>query len=285
MTELADYTQYLFQKAPLTEVIVTFTAVTFVRYLATSGLAYFALYILWPQKFESRRIQEETVKAKTIFEEIYWSLITCAIFSAIGIFWILAFRAGLTKTYLDFESYGTGYFLFSLAVMIFVHDTYYYWIHRFLHIKPIFRRAHKAHHDSRNPTPWAALSFHPYEAILEGVILLIFVFFLPIHPRAFTFFMLAMTLFNVQSHLGFEFWPKSSIKIWPLKYVINATHHNLHHKYVSYNYGFYFKFWDNWCGTNHPSYEPKFEEVTSRELIGGTDTAREHNTTPALHNR
>ncbi|MDP9077872.1 MAG: hypothetical protein M3O71_10645 [Bacteroidota bacterium] len=35
----------------------------------------------------------------------------------------------------------------------------------------------------------------------------------------------------------------------------------MHHRYVKYNFGIYFNFWDRVMKTNHPKYEENFEQV------------------------
>jgi len=46
-----------------------------------------------------------------------------------------------------------------------------------MHHKKLFRWFHLVHHQSTNPSPWAAYAFHPLEAVVEAGI--IAVFFLP----------------------------------------------------------------------------------------------------------
>ena len=48
------------------------------------------------------------------------------------------------------------------------------------------------------------------------------------------------------------------------KFFSTPTNHIQHHDSFKGNYGLYFNFWDRWMGTNHPDYEKRFREVTSR---------------------
>ncbi|MCP4619615.1 MAG: hypothetical protein GY844_24630 [Bradyrhizobium sp.] len=54
-------------------------------------------------------------------------------------------------------------------------------MHRGLHTRAMFRRAHLTHHKSRTPTPWAAYSFAPIEGVLEGMFLPLFLAVVPMH--------------------------------------------------------------------------------------------------------
>ena len=87
---------------------------------------------------------------------------------------------------------------------------------------------------------------------------------MPIHPAAFGLVMLWQILFNVAGHTGFEFHP-TWIMNTPLRYFLNTpTNHVMHHEKMRGNYGLYFNIWDRLMGTNHPDYESRFREVTSR---------------------
>ena len=52
------------------------------------------------------------------------------------------------------------------------------------------------------------------------------------------------------------------------KWLNTSTNHNMHHKYVTCNYGLYFNFWDRVMNTNHVKYQATYEEVTARRNEG-----------------
>ena len=57
----------------------------------------------------------------------------------------------------------------------------------------------------------------------------------------------------------------------PLRFVLNTpTNHVMHHEKMRGNYGLYFNVWDRLMGTNHPDYESRFREVTSRNRQANT---------------
>ena len=92
-----------------------------------------------------------------------YSLLTALIFAGIGFIVFVSPLSAYTQTYWDIGKYGVPYFLFSIILMILVHDTYFYWTHRLMHARSIFRLVHRVHHLSTNPSPWAAMAFHPLE--------------------------------------------------------------------------------------------------------------------------
>ena len=147
------------------------------------------------------------------------------------------------------DHFGWVYYALVFPLMLFVHDTYFYWAHRWMHIPFWYRKVHSVHHRSTNPSPWAAYAFHPWEALLEIGILPVFVFGLPVHRTHILLFFLFMIAYNVYGHLGFELYPQGFDKTRIGQWINTSRHHNLHHSRFTGNYGLYFLFWDRWMGT------------------------------------
>ena len=145
-----------------------------------------------------------------------------------------------------------------------IHETYFYWMHRAVHTRKLFKHVHRVHHMSNNPSPLAAYSFHPLEAILEGIWLPLTLFVLPIHPLViFTYANYAMFM-NIWWHLGYEFLPKGFTRGKLTGLLSTSTHHNMHHSHVNCNYSLYWNIWDRVMGTNHPDYHDYFDAVAER---------------------
>jgi sterol desaturase/sphingolipid hydroxylase (fatty acid hydroxylase superfamily) len=154
----------------------------------------------------------------------------------------------------------------SIVIAIVLHDTYFYWIHRFMHQRRIYRWFHRVHHLSANPSPWAAYAFSPLEALAHAGIAPIIFWLIPIHPFAFVIFMVFGLTWNiVVGHTGFEFFPRWWLNSWLGKCFITPTHHIMHHESFAGNYGHYFVFWDRLMGTGHQEYQKRFHEVVGRE--------------------
>jgi sterol desaturase/sphingolipid hydroxylase (fatty acid hydroxylase superfamily) len=152
--------------------------------------------------------------------------------------------------------------------MIIFHDTYFYWTHWLMRKRGIYRWVHRVHHLSTNPSPWAAMAFHPYEAIIEACVIVIIPFLFPVHPLAIGLFLLFMMVYNVYGHLGYELYPAGFSKSYLGRWINTSINHNLHHESMNGNYGLYFLFWDRIMGTLHPQYDRKFDEVKTREKNG-----------------
>jgi sterol desaturase/sphingolipid hydroxylase (fatty acid hydroxylase superfamily) len=128
-----------------------------------------------------------------------------------------------------------------------------------MHNKFFYSVVHRVHHLSTNPSPWAAMAFHPIEAVLEAGILVIIPFIMPVHPLAIGFFLLFMMIYNVYGHLGYELYPKRFSKSKIGKWINTSISHNQHHQFFTGNYGLYFLWWDRWMGTLRNDYDEQFD--------------------------
>ena len=239
--------------------------VMLLRYFIFAGLGFFIFYVWKKRRFIHKRIQKNFPKNKDYWREIGYSLLTILIFTlvGIGVFWLK--RHGYTQIYSEISEYGWGWFANSLGLTILLHDTWFYWTHRFMHLPKVFKIVHKVHHLSHNPSPWAAFSFHPLEAIIEASIFPLVAFLFPVHPWVIFLFIFYMIVFNVLGHLGYEIYPKGFVHHPIGKWHNTSTHHNMHHRYTKCNYGLYFNIWDRIMGTNHNRYEELFDKVSSQE--------------------
>ena len=127
-----------------------------------------------------------------------------------------------------------------------IHETLYYWLHRWMHIPAVFKWVHKVHHQSLATTSWTAFSFHPLEGLIQMLMLAVIVVTLPLHYYALLFLLVLMSVSSIINHIGIDFYPKTG---WFRKYVIGAKHHAMHHEHFTTNYGLYFTFWDRWMNT------------------------------------
>jgi lathosterol oxidase len=238
------------------------------RYLLFAGSLFLFFYVWKKRKYWNLKIQQQFPGKKNILIEAKYSFFTVIIFGIVVLEIMWASKNRLTLVYYPIDKYGYPYYIFSMILMVFIHDAYFYWTHRFLHWKPMFKWAHKVHHFSHNPTPFSAYSFHPFEALIEIGIVPLLVFTIPYHVTALYFFTGYTLVLNVGGHMGFEFFPKGFASNKWFKWQNTATHHNMHHRFVKYNYGLYFNFWDKLMGTNHPHYEETFNQVIEQREKG-----------------
>ncbi len=229
------------------------------HFLVIAAGSYYGLWILGRERLRAHRIQQQPLRDAKPRRELAFSVLSISIFTMLlTAMWALD-RVGLTAIYWDVDVYGWGWFVASIAVMALVHDSYYYWAHRLMHHPKVFRHVHKLHHGFHNPTPFASYAFHPWEAIVEVAWVAPVALLLPIHPGAFAIYVVILTLLNVISHLGYEFYPP-----WIARWFITSTHHNMHHTNARGHFMLYFNIWDRLMGTNEAGYAEEIEAINAR---------------------
>jgi Delta7-sterol 5-desaturase len=251
------------------------------KYYVIAGAAFLAYYVLLKKRITWKKIQLKFPGKKDYRREILYSTVAILIFSIPPLFLLQNdYLRPYTTFYTDISRHGWLYFWGAFPLMLLMHDTYFYWMHRLIHHPRLFRLIHLVHHRSVNPSPWAAYAFHPLEAFLESLIFVIFLFTIPINGwHLFIFFVISL-LYNVYGHLGFELYPAGFQRHWLGKWMNTSVCHNLHHHYFKGNYGLYFLFWDRMMGTLRPDYHAAYEEVTMREKeMGDARTTLEKETT------
>lgn len=228
---------------------IIFPLVLLYFYLIPAGLFYWFFFIRTSRKLDVQRIQKRLPGAGSIRREIRASIGSMALFSVLGLFMYEAWRLGYTRIYLDVRQYSIAYLIFSVTLLAVLHDTYFYWAHRFMHWKPAYRYFHRLHHRSVTPTPWAVYAFQPLETIVQFGIYPIVLLLIPLHPLVLAVYLTYNILVNTGGHTGHEFLPEWMNRHWFFKWNNNVTHHDLHHTTFNYNFGLYFNLWDRWMGT------------------------------------
>ncbi|MFK7857448.1 MAG: sterol desaturase family protein [Granulosicoccus sp.] len=136
---------------------------------------------------------------------------------------------------------------------------HFYWIHRFLHWPPLYKKAHALHHRNTNVGPWSGLSMHPVEHLLFFSSVLIH-WLLAAHPIHILFHMQHQALTAVTSHAGFEGLLVKDRNALAL----GNFHHQMHHRYFECNYGNLEVPWDKVFGSFHDGTEQSHEDFLQR---------------------
>jgi lathosterol oxidase len=223
--------------------VVAMTGIVAARYLAVSGGFAWLTRRRHPGLYSNQRGQ--------IRKEIAWSLASAAIYGVPA--GLLAWgwqERGWTRIYSDVGDYPLWWLPASVLLYLLLHDAWFYWTHRWMHRPQLFRIAHAVHHASRPPTAWAAMSFHPIEALTGAVVIPLLVLLIPIHWAALLVVLAVMTVMGVTNHMGWELFPRRLVEGKAGAWLITASHHQRHHRDYRSNYGLYFRFWDRLCGTD-----------------------------------
>lgn len=253
---------------PLNFLIITLLmfAVVVGRYFLIAALFQFWFYVWAKDKWMNRRLGKKVIDKKQFSTEVKWSVFTSLIFAFAGSATTILWQKGYTRLYMDLNDYGLWHLPVSLLISMFIHETYYYWLHRWMHRPGVFKLLHKVHHDSNTTSAWTAFSFHPLEGILQAIILPLTILVLPMHVSVLLFQLTIMTFSSVINHLEIETYPAGFRRHFIGKWIIGATHHSLHHKQFKYNFGLYFTFWDKLKRTESPKFASLFEEKTAKDI-------------------
>lgn len=143
-----------------------------------------------------------------------------------------------------------GWFAVLLALAPVIHAIHFYFAHRLLHVKFLYKTVHSLHHHNIEVGPWSGLSMHPVEHILYFSTVVV-QWLLALHPVNALYQIQLAAFYPAQGHSGFE-------KLMIGKNVGldgGSYFHYLHHKYFECNYGGSLIPLDNVFGTFHDGTE------------------------------
>jgi sterol desaturase/sphingolipid hydroxylase (fatty acid hydroxylase superfamily) len=244
------------------------------RYAVPTIAAFVAFWVAGRERWKHRLVNRAFARARQIRREIAYSTCTVVVFSLVGTGLWFGGRAGIFRIYPDVSDHGWAYFALTVVLLVVLQDTYFYWTHRAMHHPLLFRHVHRVHHQSHDPSPFAAYAFSPGEALVHAAFVPLMVLWLPLHDVAIGAFLVFMILRNVLGHLGIELFPRRFARSRWTRWSTTTTHHTLHHRRVGTNYGLYFTWWDRWMGTTDPTYEATFEAIAAKTARGKTALPR-----------
>lgn len=238
-------------------------AFDFGRYVIAATLMSVTVWIMLRTRLASRRLQPRAASFADQRREFLLSAQSAGVYGVGACLLIWGMNAGLFHVPVD--SYGLAADVGILALLLLLHDTYFYWAHRMMHHPRLFKTFHRAHHRSVTPTPWAAYSFAVPEAAVMFLFVPLWAYFIAAPGWAWFTWLNIQILRNVMGHAGIEVHPRWWLASPLTRWICTTTHHDLHHSGgFKHNYGFYFTWWDQWMGTEHPRYAARFAEVVAQ---------------------
>lgn len=251
----------------------TLFGLTLFRYFVIAGVVFLIVYVALTRLFRKGKIQQRTASKKDFAREILHSISSSFFLSVVAAIVLFTPLSKYTLIYKDLNDYPLWWIPVSVVLALVIHDTYFYWMHRTLHHKSIFKFTHLVHHKSVNPSPWAAYSFHVLEAIAEGAVVVVLAFVLPMHLLSVMLFTVSSLIINVYGHLGYEIMPKSFRHSFLFHVFNTSVYHNLHHSKFKGNYGLYFRWWDKLMKTENPDYVKEYDRVQEQRFGKMADKA------------
>jgi Delta7-sterol 5-desaturase len=248
--------------ADLLPVFTLSLAIDLGRYLLVAVPAFFIFWAWLGPRFRQRWLRPAPPDAATSRREIAYSIATATLFAVTGVLVHAGTQAGIFHVYRDVSLHGgLLYALVTPLILIVLQDTYFYFTHRAMHHRLLFRTMHRVHHLSKHTSPLTAYAFHPLEALVHAAFVPLVALVLPVHEISVFAFLGFMIVRNVVGHLGMELYPSGFTRNPLGRVQTTTTHHALHHLRPGSNFGLYFTFWDRLLGTTDATYEDRFEAV------------------------
>jgi len=154
-------------------------------------------------------------------------------------------------------------FIRDFAVSIFFNDTLFYWAHRALHHKSIYKYIHKQHHEFKVNIGIASEYAHPFEDIVANLVPTLFgCFYMRSHALVLWSWIAFRLMETIDAHSGYDF-SFSPFSMVPFQG--GARRHDFHHSRNVGCYGSFFIFWDWVCGTDSAFLEFEGKRLTEEK--------------------
>lgn len=223
--------------------------------IGTIGFTLFATSLTWiawkqPKWAEKYRIQSrQGITKKFVIPSIKYSLFNSTLsLIMVVISWpLLRFSAihigTLPKWYIII-----GQFVF----FVYLDDFVYYWFHRAMHWKFLYRRIHSVHH--RIIVPWAVCAhyMHPVEFLITVANVLLGPILLGSHVVTIWLWVLFRQWIAAEGHCGYDF-PWNPSRLFP--FYEGSSYHDFHHAKFQGNYSGFTGYLDRIFGTRSPNYQ------------------------------
>ncbi|MEM6726698.1 MAG: sterol desaturase, partial [Bacteroidota bacterium] len=115
-----------------------------IEYFQFAGIAFVVFYLILKKPMWFRKVQKKLPGWKHYGRDIFYSIFTVSIFAVVAIF-VLVKGKEYTNFYDHISEYGVAYYIFGWIWMFFLHDTYFYWMHRLMHHPVLFKHVHLVH--------------------------------------------------------------------------------------------------------------------------------------------
>jgi sterol desaturase/sphingolipid hydroxylase (fatty acid hydroxylase superfamily) len=140
----------------------------------------------------------------------------------------------------------------SVALSLVAFDTWFYWLHRLIHTRRLYRRVHRWHHLTVTPVVWSNNSDRLVDNLFLQSYWLVAHFLVPAAPAALLAHKIYDQITGIVGHSG---WEHAGALCRPPSPLISVTHHDQHHRYFRCNYATHFTWWDRAMGTLHPDHD------------------------------
>jgi len=224
------------------------------------ALPYCLLSSIDPPAARKYRIQQKQLPASRVFWPALrrFAINMAVVFAAVAVCWPLLRRTGIH----DGPAPEWYEVLWQIAAFLVIDDFLYYWLHRGLHTRWLYKHVHSVHH--RIPVPWAISGgdFHPVEYLLLTGTALAGPVLLGAHVVTLWVWLAFRQWEAAEGHSGYAFpWNPTR---WLPGYQ-GPAFHDFHHARFVGNYANFFGHLDRWCGTLAPGFTESCARSTQAE--------------------
>lgn len=176
--------------------------------------------------------QRHFLFANQVRENLFWTAGSgVAIWTAYEVLTLWAFANGYIPM-LNWEAHPI-YFVLLFCAIPMIRDAHFYFVHRLLHARFLYRSVHALHHKNTDIGPWSGMSMHPIEHVLYFSGILIHWVLLS-HPLHAIFHVQQTGLAPALGHVGFHKLLTKNENVYGIG---QRYFHFLHHRYFECNYG------------------------------------------------
>ena len=244
--------------AGLVEFLALYAAMIAMIVVVMLGTALF--FEVMNRRHPDRKVQKDRINARKWRELRYapGSIATLSLCATAGIF---AQWQGWALTPLPLTWWSVA---LTLGASMLLYDAWFYWVHRLLHTRVMFR-FHALHHTSVAPTIWTNHHETLVESALNQLYFCLIVFILPIPWQVLVAQKIYDQISGMLGHAGYEHFASPLARApWPLA---STVFHDQHHGHFRFNFAHTFSVWDRVMGTLHPRYDAtvqSFEPSSSK---------------------
>lgn len=227
---------------------------------------------IWRSYKPDRNMQQQAVSRQQYTVELIVAARTVAISALCN---LIVFHLVSKTIYPNYAGAGLDdpwwKILIDFFIILIAYDAYFYWTHRAMHHKWLFKSFHLEHHLSRIPTSFSAMRMSIPEAFVQPTFFIVWAYFMPGNAVAFALAVVYTIITSFMGHSGFEWFAFNKSKFPLFGLLANVAHHDAHHGGVfNKNFAIHFTWWDRLMGTHNHYYEDNFAKFFSRGAVPNT---------------